>query len=74
MMLGPEKTGTPGPTGHEVGSKVRSIWAGRIGDNEEEEEEVVVSGGFDKRVFIWRVEKEIKEIGEVEVEFDALSV
>lgn len=36
--------------GHEAGSKVRSIWAGWVG-----EEEWVVSGGFDRRLVVWRV-------------------
>ena len=49
--------------GHEVGSKVRSLWAGmvRIGDGIEEdglkkEEEWLVSGGFDKKVIVWKDE------------------
>lgn len=44
--------------GHEVGSKVRSVWAGVVRstseDGKEKEEEWVVSGGFDKRVIVWR--------------------
>ena len=47
--------------GHEAGSKVRSLWAGMVrmqgtqGDDEtEKEEEWLVSGGFDKRVIVWR--------------------
>jgi hypothetical protein len=39
--------------GHEVGSKVRSIWAGWV-DGKESKEEWVVSGGFDKRLVVWR--------------------
>ena len=40
--------------GHEVASKVRSIWAGWVGYGEKREE-WVVSGGFDKRLVVWRV-------------------
>ena len=39
--------------GHAVGCKVRTIWAGWVGDNRNEE--WVVSGGFDKRLIAWRV-------------------
>ncbi|KAK0275529.1 hypothetical protein LTR91_019204 [Friedmanniomyces endolithicus] len=35
--------------GHEAGSKVRCLWAGRVGDGE-----VLVSGGFDQRLVVWR--------------------
>ncbi|MCJ1439297.1 hypothetical protein MMC27_008689 [Xylographa pallens] len=40
--------------GHEAGSKVRSVWAGwvRVG---ERKEEWVVSGGFDRRLVVWKV-------------------
>jgi hypothetical protein len=53
--------------GHEPGSKVRSLWAGMVsviggghGRVEEEtermsEEEWLVSGGFDKKVIVWKV-------------------
>lgn len=45
--------------GHEVGSKVRSIWAGWVTGNGEEDgqkrEEWVLSGGFDKRLIVWKV-------------------
>jgi len=40
--------------GHEAGSKVRSIWAGWVGEGEGREE-WVVSGGFDRRLVVWRV-------------------
>lgn len=47
--------------GHEVGSKVRSLWAGwvRVGEGSGEdarakEEEWLVSGGFDKNVIVWK--------------------
>ncbi len=47
--------------GHEVGSKVRSLWAGRVGvrgtdsgEGREKEEEWLVSGGFDKKVIVWK--------------------
>lgn len=54
--------------GHESGTKVRSLWAGmmrvedEIGEGVEEvgadrmrEEEWLVSGGFDKKVIVWRI-------------------
>jgi len=41
--------------GHEPGSKVRTLWAGKLdGGPGEDEQEILVSGGFDKRVFIWK--------------------
>ncbi|MCJ1283753.1 hypothetical protein MMC26_003084 [Xylographa opegraphella] len=40
--------------GHEAGSKVRSVWAGWVGVGEETEE-WVVSGGFDRRLVVWKV-------------------
>ncbi|EXJ87103.1 hypothetical protein A1O3_04061 [Capronia epimyces CBS 606.96] len=40
---------------HEVGSKVRTLYAGWEAGGKEE---VLVSGGFDKRVFFWRVERD----------------
>lgn len=40
---------------HEIGSKVRTLWAGYLGVDRERRE-VVVSGGFDKRVFVWEVD------------------
>jgi len=43
--------------GHEVGSKIRSIWAGLV-DIGGTKEEWVISGGFDKRLVIWKPEKE----------------
>lgn len=42
--------------GHEVGSKVRTLWAGYLRGNEEERE-VLISGGFDKRVIIWECQE-----------------
>ena len=69
--------------GHEAGSKVRSIWAGWVwrernggaangGEDRErgrEREEWVVSGGFDRRLIVWRVggaegKEEEKGLGE----------
>ena len=55
--------------GHEPGTKVRSLWAGMVSVTEEDrdgveeggraertrEEEWLVSGGFDKRVLVWKV-------------------
>ncbi|MCJ1316597.1 hypothetical protein MMC15_001918 [Xylographa vitiligo] len=43
--------------GHEVGSKVRSVWAGWVGVGEGREE-WVVSGGFDRRLVVWKVGEE----------------
>ncbi|KIX98857.1 uncharacterized protein Z520_05318 [Fonsecaea multimorphosa CBS 102226] len=46
---------------HEVGSKVRTLWAGweaaepGANGHGKEKKEVLVSGGFDKKVFFWRV-------------------
>ncbi|KAB8233600.1 uncharacterized protein BDW43DRAFT_310955 [Aspergillus alliaceus] len=37
--------------GHVVGSKIRTIWAGWV-----DGEEWLVSGGFDKRLVVWKVE------------------
>ena len=42
--------------GHDVGSKIRSIWAGFV-DINGIKEEWVVSGGFDKRLVVWKPEK-----------------
>lgn len=36
--------------GHAAGYKVRTVWAGMVDD-----EEWVVSGGFDKKLIVWRV-------------------
>ncbi|RHZ66338.1 uncharacterized protein CDV56_104542 [Aspergillus thermomutatus] len=44
--------------GHQVGSKVRAIWAGWVEvqrDGKVVKEEWLVSGGFDKRLVVWRV-------------------
>lgn len=35
--------------GHEAGSKIRSIWCGMV-----EGQEWVVSGGFDRRLVVWK--------------------
>jgi hypothetical protein len=56
--------------GHDVGAKVRCLWAGMMnvrddtGEGAEEgvaegmkEEEWLVSGGFDKKVIIWKTGK-----------------
>ncbi|MCJ1261944.1 hypothetical protein MMC22_001813 [Lobaria immixta] len=43
--------------GHEAGSKIRSVWAGMVGSGGEEEE-WVVSGGFDRRLVVWKSEKQ----------------
>lgn len=44
--------------GHEPGCKVRTIWAGCVAvckDGHEAREEWVISGGFDKRLIVWKV-------------------
>ncbi|KAL1625624.1 hypothetical protein SLS56_007208 [Neofusicoccum ribis] len=40
--------------GHEVASKVRCIWAGRVGLPGEVGEEWMLSGGFDQKLIVWR--------------------
>lgn len=42
--------------GHEPGSKIRCIWSGWVDDDRKEE--WVVSGGFDKRLVVWRASNE----------------
>jgi len=42
---------------HEVGSKVRTLWAGRVGPGDDKKE-ILVSGGFDRKCFVWEVAKE----------------
>lgn len=41
--------------GHEPGSKVRCLWAGRV-DVKDKSTEILVSGGFDQKLIIWRTE------------------
>lgn len=45
--------------GHQIGSKIRTIWAGWVDVLEEDgtikKEEWLVSGGFDKRLIVWRI-------------------
>lgn len=43
---------------HEVGSKVRTLWAGYSNNENGEKRELLISGGFDKKVFIWEISKE----------------
>lgn len=44
---------------HEVGSKVRTLWAGYVDGDGGQKREIVASGGFDRKVFIWEInEKE----------------
>ena len=43
--------------GHELGSKIRSIWCGAV-DVHGKKEEWLVSGGFDRRLVVWRPKKE----------------
>ncbi|KAI1627555.1 hypothetical protein EDD37DRAFT_622627 [Exophiala viscosa] len=40
---------------HEVGSKVRTLYAGWEKGGKDE---ILISGGFDKKVFMWRISKE----------------
>ncbi|KAK7708429.1 hypothetical protein SLS57_009011 [Botryosphaeria dothidea] len=40
--------------GHEAASKVRCVWAGRVGRLGGNDEEWMLSGGFDQRLIIWR--------------------
>ena len=42
--------------GHEAGSKIRSIWCGLVRDEDKLVREIVVSGGFDRRLVIWKSE------------------
>lgn len=42
--------------GHETGSKIRAIWCGNV-DVPGGQEEWVVSGGFDRRLVVWKPEK-----------------
>ena len=39
--------------GHDPGTKIRSIWAGWVG-GDEGKEEWVVSGGFDRKLVVWK--------------------
>ncbi|KAL8787266.1 MAG: hypothetical protein Q9213_002314 [Squamulea squamosa] len=39
--------------GHEPGSKIRSVWAGMV-EVDGKQEEWVISGGFDKRLVVWK--------------------
>lgn len=40
--------------GHEPGSKVRCLWAGKVKDADgENEREILVSGGFDHKLIVW---------------------
>ncbi|KAI2789013.1 hypothetical protein POX_e07039 [Penicillium oxalicum] len=44
--------------GHEPGCKVRTIWAGYVdvpGEDGHAREEWVISGGFDKRLIVWKI-------------------
>ncbi|KAI9798358.1 MAG: hypothetical protein M1835_000021 [Candelina submexicana] len=44
--------------GHELGSKIRTIWAGLVKVNGKQEE-WIVSGGFDRNLIIWRIKDDI---------------
>lgn len=46
--------------GHEIGSKIRSIWCGMV-DVSGRQEEWVVSGGFDRRLVVWKPDKELAD-------------
>lgn len=41
-------------TGHDNGSKIRSIWCGMVDVDGAGKQEVVVSGGFDRRLIVWK--------------------
>ena len=43
--------------GHEFGSKIRSIWCGTV-EIRGKKEEWLVSGGFDRRLVVWKPQKE----------------
>ena len=40
--------------GHEAGSRIRGLWAGVVRGGGVNKEEWVVSGGFDKRLVVWK--------------------
>ena len=40
--------------GHEPGSKIRSIWSGLLKEEDVHSAECVVSGGFDRKLVVWR--------------------
>jgi hypothetical protein len=42
--------------GHEQGTKIRCLWAGKLPDEDSIEKEVLISGGFDKKLIIWETE------------------
>ncbi|OJD35435.1 wd40 repeat-like protein [Diplodia corticola] len=42
-------------SGHEAASKVRCVWAGKVGRADQSGEEWVLSGGFDQRLIVWRI-------------------
>jgi len=42
--------------GHEIGTKIRCVWAGTVQVHDGQEEEWVISGGFDRRLVIWKTE------------------
>ncbi|KAK7526695.1 WD40-repeat-containing domain protein [Phyllosticta citriasiana] len=41
--------------GHEPGSKIRCLWAGKVASTDGGEQEWLLSGGFDQRLILWRV-------------------
>lgn len=47
--------------GHEMGSKIRTIWCGLV-DVDGEKEEWLVSGGFDRRLVVWKPQKKAPDI------------
>ncbi|KAL8677714.1 MAG: hypothetical protein Q9224_001526 [Gallowayella concinna] len=48
--------------GHEPGSKIRSMWAGMV-DVGGQDEEWVISGGFDKRLLVWKPGEDVRSVG-----------
>ena len=58
--------------GHEVGSKIRTLWAGWVLRDTEgketgykTEEEILVSGGFDQRLVVWSASERTDQISDV---------
>ncbi|KAL1634640.1 hypothetical protein SLS58_010582 [Diplodia intermedia] len=42
-------------SGHEASSKVRCVWAGKVGPAGQDGEEWMLSGGFDQKLIVWRI-------------------
>ncbi|KAF2141679.1 uncharacterized protein K452DRAFT_228234 [Aplosporella prunicola CBS 121167] len=46
--------------GHDAASKIRCIWAGRVGSGENGGEEWMISGGFDQKLILWRTQQAVE--------------